>query len=249
MTRDRACLEIHPDAHAAARAGAEGFVAQARAAVEARGRFTVALSGGTAPKQMYALLGADEFASRVPWSGVHLFWGDDRCVPPHHPRSNYGMAWDAFIRRVPIPERNVHRIAGELPAQEGAERYAAELERVLGPGIPRFDVMHLGIGPDAHTCSLFPFDPLLRERERTVAPALLRSLGEPRVTFTFPVVNAAARVEVLVVGRDKADVAWQVLRGPLDPFRLPAQNVRPHDGALVWIMDAAAASRIEPGPA
>jgi 6-phosphogluconolactonase len=244
MTRDEARLDIHPDARSAARAGAGSFAAQARAAAEARGRFTVALSGGTAPKEMYALLATDEFAGRIPWDAVHLFWGDERCVPPHHPRSNHAMAWEAFIRRVPIPPANVHRIAGELPAHEGAALYADELERVFGAGIPRFDLVHLGIGPDAHTCSLFPFDPLLRERRRTVAPALHRELGEPRVTFTFPVVNAAARVEMLAVGGGKAEVAHKVLRGPLDPFRLPAQNVRPRNGEYVWVMDQAAAAHL-----
>jgi len=236
-------LEIHPDAHAAARAGAEAFVAEARAAVEARGRFSVALSGGTAPREMYGLIGRDDFAARIPWEGVHLFWGDDRCVPPRHPRSNYAMAWDAFIRHVRIPHGNVHRIRGELPAEEGAARYRGELAAFFGPGIPRFDVIHLGLGPDAHTCSLFPFDDLLRERELTVAPALLRELGEPRVTFTIPVVNAAARVEMFVVGAGKAEVVRKVLEGPLDPFRLPAQLVRPADGEYVWIMDEAAAGR------
>lgn len=239
-------IDIHPDAHAAARAGAESFASLARQAAEAGGRFTVALSGGTAPKEMYTLLGTDEFARGTPWDIVHLFWGDERCVPPHHPRSNFAMAWEAFIRRVPIPPANVHRIQGELPAHEGAARYADELERVFGPGVPRFDLVHLGIGPDAHTCSLFPFDPLLRERERTVAPALNRELGEPRVTFTFPVVNAAARVEMLALGAGKAEVAWKVLRGPLDPFRLPAQNVRPQSGEYVWVMDQAAAERLRP---
>ncbi|HEX8243645.1 MAG TPA: 6-phosphogluconolactonase, partial [Longimicrobium sp.] len=170
--------------------------------------------------------------------------GDDRCVPPGHPRSNFAMAWDAFIRRVPIPPANVHRIRGELPAEEGARLYREELAAVFAPGVPRFDVVHLGLGPDAHTCSLFPFDALLRERDVAVAPALYRPLGEPRVTFTFPVVNAARRVEMFVVGAGKAEVAWQVLRGPLDPFRLPAQNVRPTDGELVWIMDEAAAARL-----
>ncbi|HEX8906582.1 MAG TPA: 6-phosphogluconolactonase [Longimicrobiaceae bacterium] len=243
MIQDRPSptLQVHADAHSAARAGAEAFVAQARAAVEARGRFTVALSGGTAPKEMYALYAEGELASRIPWEGVHLFWGDDRCVPPHHPRSNFGMAWEAFIRRVPIPPENVHRILGELPPEEGAGRYREELARVFGPGVPRFDVVHLGIGPDAHTCSLFPFDPLLRERELTVAAALMRELGEPRVTFTFPVVNAARRVEMFVVGAGKADIVRKVLRGPLDPFRLPAQNVRPTDGEMVWIVDKGAA--------
>ena len=238
---------VHPDAHAAARAGAEAFAAQARAAAEARGIFTVALSGGTAPREMYALYASDELAPRIPWERVHLFWGDDRCVPPQHPRSNFAMAWEAFIRRVPIPPANVHRVRGELPAGEGARLYRDELARVFGPGIPRFDVVHLGMGPDAHTCSLFPFDPLLRERRLTVAPALMRELGEPRVTFTFPVVNAARRVEMFVVGAGKADVAWKVLRGPLDPFRLPAQNVRPGDGEMVWIMDEAAAAKLRPG--
>jgi 6-phosphogluconolactonase len=230
-------IEVHSDAHAAARAGAEAFAAAARSAVEARGRFSVALAGGTAPREMYSLL-AD---AQIPWEGVHLFWGDERCVPPRHPRSNYAMAWDAFIRHVPIPEENVHRMRGELPAEEGAALYREELAAFFGPGVPRFDVIHLGLGPDAHTCSLFPFDELLRERRLTVAPALMRELGEPRVTITLPVVNAAARVEMFVVGAGKAEVVRKVLEGPLDPFRLPAQLVRPADGEYVWIMDEAAA--------
>jgi 6-phosphogluconolactonase len=234
-------VQVHSDAHAAARAGAEAFAAAARAAVEARGRFSVALAGGTAPREMYSLLAEDE---RIPWEGVHLFWGDERCVPPHHPRSNFGMAYDAFIRHVPIPAENVHRMRGELPAEEGAARYREELAAFFGPGVPRFDVVHLGLGPDAHTCSLFPFDGLLRERELTVAPALMRELGEPRVTITFPVVNAAARVEMFVVGGAKADVVRKVLRGPLDPFRLPAQLVRPNDGEYVWVVDRAAAASV-----
>jgi 6-phosphogluconolactonase len=233
--------EVHPDAPAAARAGAEAFVAAARAAVEARGRFSVALSGGTAPREMYALLTHEEFVARIPWEGVHLFWGDERCVPPRHPRSNHAMAWDAFIRHVPISGENVHRMQGELPAEEGAARYREELAAYFGPGVPRFDVVHLGLGPDAHTCSLFPFDDLLKERELTVAPALMRELGEPRVTITLPVVNAAARVEMFVVGGGKAEVVRKVLEGPLDPFRLPAQLVRPADGEYVWITDQAAA--------
>jgi 6-phosphogluconolactonase len=192
---------------------------------------------------MYSLLPDD---GRVPWEAVHLFWGDERCVPPGHPRSNFAMAHDAFIRRVPIPAENVHRMRGELPAAEGAARYREELAAFFGPGVPRFDVVHLGLGPDAHTCSLFPFDPLLRERELTVAPALMRELGEPRVTFTFPVVNAAARVEMFVVGAGKARVVRKVLRGPLDPFHLPAQLVRPVDGEYVWIVDRAAAGALSP---
>ena len=242
-----ATIEVHPDAHAAARAGAEAFVREARAAADARGRFTVALSGGTAPEEMYALYAQEPFVSAIPWEHVHLFWGDDRAVPPLHPRSNYRMAERAFISRVPIPPANVHRIRGELPAAEAAALYRDELARVFGEGVPRFDVVHLGVGPDAHTCSLFPFDELLRERDVTVAAALYRPLAEPRVTFTFPVVNAARRVEMFAVGAGKADVAWAVLRGPLDPFRLPAQLVRPVDGEYVWIVDRAAARLLDAG--
>jgi 6-phosphogluconolactonase len=240
-------IEIHADAHAAARAGAERFAAQAVAAVDARGRFSVALSGGTAPQELYSLYAQEPFAARIPWDAVHLFWGDERCVPPLHPRSNFAMAWRAFIRDVPIPAENIHRIPGELPAEEGAARYRDELAAFFGAGVPRFDLIHLGLGPDAHTCSLFPFDQLLRERTLTVAPALMRELGEPRVTITLPVVNEAARVEMFVVGAGKAEVVRKVLQGPLDPFRLPAQLVRPARGDCVWVMDRAAAGGLGAG--
>ena len=238
-----AIIRFFPDAHAASRASAEAFVAQARAAVAERGRFTVALSGGSGPVEAYGLLGTEPLRSRVPWEAVHLFWGDERCVPPGHPRSNHGMAWRAFIARVPIPPGNVHRMEGELPPTEGARRYAAELEASFGAGVPRFDLVHLGLGPDAHTASLFPFDSLLREREVNVAAALHRPLGEHRLTLTVPVLDAATSVEMLVLGEGKAEAVRAVLAGPLDPYRLPAQLVRPAAG-VTWLLDAAAASRL-----
>lgn len=231
-------IEVHPDAHAASRAGAESFVERAVAAVEARGVFTVALSGGSAPREMYGLLAEAPYVERVPWHGVHLFWGDERCVPPKHPRSNYGMACAAFVGRVPIPNANVHRMRGELPAKAGAEDYAGELAAFFGPGVPRFDLVHLGVGPDGHTASLFPFDEPLRERDRAVGTALHRPLGEWRLTLTLPVINAAARVEILALGAEKAAIVRKVIEGPLDPFRLPAQLVRPVE--RVWMLDAAA---------
>lgn len=240
----RTQLHVHADAHAAARAGAEAFVRDAAAAVEARGRFSVALGGGTAPREMYGLLGDEEFASRIPWHAVHLFWGDERCVPPLHPRSNFGMAWRAFISRISIPEGNLHRMPGELPAEEGAARYRRELEEFFEPGIPRFDTVHLGLGPDGHTCSLFPFDPLLRERDLTVAAALQLPAGEPRITLTAPVVNAARRVEMLVIGGDKARIVRAVLQGPRDPLRIPAQLIRPAEGEMDWVLDRAAAGEL-----
>ena len=237
----RATLEVHPDAHVAALATAQGFARRAREAVEARGRFSVALSGGTAPREAYALLAEEPFRSSIPWDGVHLFWGDERCVPPGHERSNFRMAHRAFIGRVPIPPENVHRMPGELPAARGAEAYADELAAFFGEGVPRFDLVHLGVGPDAHTASLFPFDDSLRERDRVVVPVRHLPDGEWRLSLTVPVLNAAARVEFLALGASKAGVVHAVVRGPLDPFRLPAQLVRPGDGELVWMLDAAAA--------
>lgn len=238
----RATVEVHPDAHVAALATAQGFARRAREAVDARGRFSVALSGGTAPREAYALLAEEPFRSAIPWVGVHLFWGDERCVPPAHARSNFGMAHAAFIGRVPIPPENVHRMPGEQPPARGAEAYARELAAFFGEGVPRFDLVHLGVGPDAHTASLFPFDDSLRERDRTVVPVLHHPTGERRLSLTLPALNAAARVEFLALGRGKAPVVRAVVGGALDPFRLPAQLVGPHDGELVWMLDAEAAA-------
>ena len=242
--RNGARAAVYPDARAAAVALAESFAERAVEAVGARGRFSVALTGGSGPVRAYRLLGEEPLRSRIPWQGVHLFWGDDRCVPPGHARSNFRMANEAFIARVPIPPANVHRMRGELSAAEGAEAYARELAAFFGPGVPRFDLIHLGVGPDGHVASLFPFTDALRERERTVTTNLHLPPGEPRITLTLPVLNAAARIELPVMGADKAAVAWTVLRGPIDPFRFPAQLLRPVDGEMVWVMDAGAASRL-----
>lgn len=238
----RATVEVHPDAHVAALATAQGLARRAREAVEVRGRFSVALAGGTAPREAYALLAEEPFRSTIPWRGVHLFWGDERCVPPGHPRSNFGMARAAFLERVPVPAENVHRMPGELPPARGAEAYRAELAGFFGGGVPRFDLVHLGVGPDAHTASLFPFADSLRERDRPVAAVLHPLSGEWRLSLTPPVLNAAARVEFLVLGGGKTATVRAVVRGALDPFRLPAQLVRPRDGELVWMLDAPAAA-------
>lgn len=238
-------IQVHPDASAAARAIADSFAEHAAAAVGARGRLAVALTGGSGPVAAYHLLAEEPFRTRIPWEGVHLFWGDERCVAPGHERSNFRMANEAFIARVPIPAENVHRMRGELGPEAGAARYAEELRTFFGDGVPRFDLVHLGLGPDAHVASLFPFTEPLREHDRAVTTNLKLPEGEPRITLTLPVLNGAARVEMIVVGAAKADVVWTVLRGPRDPFRFPAQFLHPADGELVWMMDADAAARVQ----
>lgn len=246
--RSGARAAIYPAAHAASAAVAESFADRAIQAVSERGRFSVALTGGSGPVRAYRLLGEEPLRSRIPWEGAHLFWGDERCVPPGHARSNFRMANEAFISRVPIPPANVHRMRGELGAEAGAAAYAGELAAFFGPGVPRFDLIHLGVGPDGHVASLFPFTDALRERERPVTTNLHLPLGEPRITLTLPVLNAATRIELPVMGADKAAIVWAVLRGPIDPYRFPAQFVRPSEGEMVWMMDAGAVGRMDPHP-
>jgi 6-phosphogluconolactonase len=229
-------LRAFPDARAASRAAAESLLALALSSEEEGRTLSVALTGGSGPVELFRLLASPEMAARVPWRAVHLFWGDERCVPPGHPRSNYRLAHRLLLSRVPLPPANVHRIRGELPPAAAAERYRAELRDHFG-GPPRFDLVHLGMGPDGHVCSLFPFDPLLFERHSTVGVALKLPEGEWRVSLTYPVLNAARRIEFLVFGEAKRERVRQVLRGARDPVRIPAQAVRPRGGEVVWWVD------------
>lgn len=219
------------------------------ASIQAGDRFTVALSGGSTPRSLYALLARPEW-DRVPWEKIHLFWGDERCVPPDHPDSNYGMAREALISKVPIPAANVHRIEGEKDPELAAAAYEMCLKRFfrLRDGeFPRFDLVLLGLGEDGHAASLFPGSDALRERRRLVVAAYVERLGAWRVTLTLPVLNHAANVWFLAAGRNKADVVKRVLCGDPGAEDLPAALVRPAGGRMVWLVDEAALSGLR-GP-
>jgi 6-phosphogluconolactonase len=240
-------VRVAPDAAALVRRAAEEVASRAEAAAAARGRFTVALSGGSTPRGLYALL-ADAgapFRARVPWGATHVFFGDERCVPPDHPDSNYGMARAALLARVPLDPAKVHRMRGEL-ADPGlaALEYEAELDEAfaLHEGErPRLDVVLLGMGPDGHTASLFPDTAALEERAHLVTANWVPRLAAHRITMTFPALNAARAVLFLVAGADKAERVADVLeRGAA----LPAARVRPERGELVWLLDAAAAGAL-----
>ena len=235
-----------PGSDRLARAAAEHFVTLAARGRGLRRRFAVALAGGSTPRAAYALLATEEFAARVDWSRVHVFWGDERCVPPDDPDSNYRMAREALLDKIPIPTENVHRIRGELPPDEAAAAYQAELEAVLGAG-GRFDLVLLGMGVDGHTASLFPGTAALHEGERWVVAAFVDKLSAWRVTLTPVVLNAAAQVTFVVSGAGKAEQLREVLAGPYQPDVLPAQMVRPTDGRLLWLVDAAAAAHLREG--
>jgi 6-phosphogluconolactonase len=239
---------VAPDVAGLMRLAADALVERAESAVRDRGRFAVALSGGTTPRRLYALLAdpAAPWRARFPWGATEVFFGDERHVPPDHPDSNYGMARAALLSRVPIPPERVHRVlAEETEAADAARDYERELRRVLGtpaPEVPRLDVALQGMGPDGHTASLFPGSAALDERERLVVAPLVERLGVHRITVTFPLLDAARAVLFLVAGADKAERVAEVLEGAGDT--LPAGRVRPRPGELVWLLDAGAASRL-----
>ena len=225
---------------------AEQFVRLTTEAVEARGRCAVALSGGSTPKGVYQLLAAPAFRTRVRWGDIHFFWGDERHVPPDHPESNYRMAVEAMLSKVPVPPANVHRVRSELADADRAAREYEEKIRacVEGEPLPRFDVIDLGIGTDGHTASLFPGSAALEERERLCVANWVAKFGAYRITLTLPVLNAARAVTFIVAGAEKAPIIQRVLRDPDPSPPLPAQLVRPVDGECWWMLDRAAAGEL-----
>jgi 6-phosphogluconolactonase len=238
-------IVIVPDAGALARSGAQHFARLAQQAVESRGRFTAALSGGSTPRGLYRLLAGEPYRSEVPWRQVHFFWGDERCVSADDPRSNYRMAEEALLAYVPVPSENVHRVEGELAPQQAARAYGRDLEGFFcGPHV-RLDLMLLGLGSDGHTASLFPGSAALEETTRLVAAVEAQYEDRPacRITLTLPAINTSRHIVFLVSGSSKADILQKVLSEPGGP--LPAQRVHPTAGALTWLIDEAAANRLD----
>ena len=240
-------IKVYADASALARAAAEQFVTLSAEAINPRGRFAVALSGGSTPTALYALLATSEFASRVEWACVHVFWGDERCVPPKHPDSNFRMAREALLDHVPIPAENVYRIGGEMEPAQAANEYERKLQAFFSNGQPRFDLILLGMGDDGHTASLFPGAAAIHEQVRWVVAHYVDKLRVWRVTLTPVVINAAANVAFVVSGAGKADRLQQVLTGPYQPDVLPSQIVRPAEGRLLWLVDSDAAAQLKQG--
>jgi 6-phosphogluconolactonase len=227
--------------------GAADFIADAAArAIAARGQFTVALSGGSTPKPVYAQLASPEYRERFDWTRTHIFFGDERCVPPDDAKSNYRMAREAWFDHVALPAENIHRMRGEdNPALE-ALRYEQEIAQLFRTNtFPAFDLILLGMGDNGHTASLFPGAAALRETTRWVVPQYVEVMQTWRVTFTAPLINAARQVAFLVQGAGKAQMVWNILRGTYQPDVLPAQLIQPTNGELHWLLDAAAAKQIE----
>jgi 6-phosphogluconolactonase len=242
---------VEPDAAALARRAAQHFVEVAAQAAAARGHARIAISGGGTPKAAFQLL-ADEkqpFRSAMPWDKLDLYWVDERCVPPDHPDSNYRMTREAMLDHVPLAPAQIHRMEGELAPEVAASRYESELRTGFrlkddeeGAGIPRFDLVQLGMGPDGHTASLFPHSAALRETSRLAVANHVQNKDAWRITLTRPVINQGASVFFLIAGADKAQILKEVMLGPRDPERLPSQLIAPTGGILTLLLDKAAAS-------
>jgi 6-phosphogluconolactonase len=228
------------------RAAAALIVAQANLAVAARGRFSLALAGGATPRRTYELLTMPRFSDQAPWDRVHVFWGDERCVPLSDSRSNARMAMAAWLDRAPIPRAQMHPIDCAPDSASAARRYEALLQEFFAGQPPRLDLVLLGLGEDGHTASLFPGAPVLAETQRWVAAVYAAAGDLHRVTLTAPLINQARLVAFLVAGRAKAAILQEVLHGPLEPSRLPAQLIRPMRGDLLWLIDLDAAASLVP---
>ena len=232
-------LVVHETPQELAQAAARDFAAKAEAAIGERGRFTVALAGGSTPKATYEILARD-YADELDWSKVHIFFGDERTVPPDHEDSNYRMAQRTLLSHVPVG--SVHRMRGELPPAEAAAAYEEELREFFGASDepPSLDLILLGIGEDGHTASLFPETSALEIHDRWVVANPVLKLETTRLTLTVPVINSARAVNFLVAGAGKAEALKQILQGDADPRQYPAKLVRPAGGP-VWMVDRAAA--------
>jgi len=227
-----------------AAAAARDFAAKATEAIEERGRFAVVLAGGSTPKVAYEILARD-YAETIDWGRVHAFFGDERSVPPDHEDSNYRMAREALLDHVPVG--GVHRMRGELPPEDAASAYEDELRGFFGAeGLPRFDLILLGIGGDGHTASLFPETSALEVTDRLAVANPVLKLDTTRITLTAPVLNAARAVNFLVAGEGKARALKEILEGDADPRMYPAKLVQP-PGGPAWMVDRAAVRLLRAG--
>ncbi len=238
-------VKVFENHEALSRAAADLFVELASKSIAEFGRFAVALSGGHTPVEFYNILSSFTYASRIEWNKVHIFWGDERCVPMESPESNSGEASRLFLDSVPIPKNQIHPISGTLPPAESASEYEKTLRDFFGDNPPRFDLIFLGLGANGHTASLFPDSDVLGETDRLVSGVIVDELKSYRVTLTVPVINQARTIAFLVSGGDKANVLHEVLDGPYQPEHLPAQLIRAASGEVLWLVDKAAAASLK----
>ncbi|GHO83062.1 6-phosphogluconolactonase [Dictyobacter formicarum] len=239
-------VTIFSDVEQLSRAAADYIVRVAREAIAARGLFTLALSGGSTPKKLYSLLATESYRSQIDWSKVEIFWSDERCVPPDDPESNYRMANEVMLSKLPIPAEHIHSMPADQADRDAASvAYTQEMKRTFGTDdVPQFDLIQLGMGPEGHTASLFPHQPSLREQQRLVMPVSVPKPPPDRLTFTPRLINAASHILFLATGAEKDEAVGAVLEGPYQSDEYPAQIVHPTHGEVTWMLDTAAAGKL-----
>lgn len=240
-------IAIYPDIDTISREATNYTMRVAREAIAKRGKFTFALSGGTTPGKMYALLTNEPYRSQIDWSAVHLFWSDERCVAPDDAQSNYHLAQETILSKLNLRPDQIHRMPADRADREQASAdYAEEIRKVLGSNdVPVFDLIQLGMGPEAHTASLFPHQPSLHETKRLVMPVSVPKPPPDRLTFTPPLLQASRHILFLATGSDKAEALRAVLEGSDDPDGYPAQGIsRQAKGEVIWMVDTAIAQQI-----
>lgn len=238
-------IKIFPNIEELNNFAAEKFVGIGNDAIKKRGRFTVALSGGSTPKTLYEKLLSDNFREKICWKSVFFFFGDERNVPAESEESNFRMANENLLKPLDIDTDKIYRWKTEMEIPEKiAEDYALGIEYFFH-GVPEFDLILLGLGDDAHTASLFPNTKALNETEKIAAANFVEKFDSYRLTLTFPVINKAANVMFIVSGENKAEALREVLHGKFQPDNFPAQNVKPENGNLWWLVDKAAAKLLD----
>jgi 6-phosphogluconolactonase len=243
---------VDASAEAASRRAAQYFVDGIRAAAGARGKARIAISGGNTPKHTFELLAdpSAQYREQIPWENLELYWVDERCVPPDHPDSNYRMTREALLDKVPLSDKQIFRVRGELDPEEAAAKYEFEIRqsfRLEGAELPCFDLVLLGMGPDGHTASLFPHTQGLHEIMRVaIANHVPQQKDSWRITLTWPVIDRARDVFFLIEGADKVAALKQVFCGPYDPETYPSQLIRPASHRLTLLLDSAAAAALPP---
>ncbi len=235
-------LHIAPDIESTAIEAADFITALSAWDIHHRGRFTIALSGGSTPRFLYQVLATPPYVNGMAWDKWEVFWSDERSVPPDHSDSNYRMAKESLLDSVPIPRSNIHCIKGELGAEEAARSYEAKIKGVFKESLPSFDLVLLGIGTDGHTASLFRGTEAVDVKDRLVMANRATASDSERITFTLPIINAARSTAFLVTGQEKAEIAKEVFQGTGKQDELPAALVQPDWDAPHVFLDPAAAS-------
>lgn len=236
-------VSVFDDLNELSHAAAKLFQRLSRAAIGTKGKFVAALSGGTTPRGLYTLLGSAPYVNAIDWRRIHLFWADERCVPPEHSESNYKLVRDTLLKNISLPEGNIHRVHGEAVPDEAARAYEQDIREFFGTlTFPNFDFILLGVGADGHTASLFPGSSAIAEPARIAVPVYLEALQVNRVTLTLPVINHAANVLFLAAGKAKASILQNILYQD-NSLRYPAGQILTENGTVAWFLDREAAGK------